>query len=346
MATLKQVAERAGVSRRTVDRVLNQRGAVKPETAQRVRAALRELDYRPDETGQTLAAKKRKIHLAFCYIKSETAVFHQMIWRGAVEKAKDLGKLGIMVDFYGMDRDHPLSSEQADELVENFSCDGMAVVGQENPILQRMIDKAYGLGIPVIFYNIDDERYEKSCYVGCDYRKAGRMAAGLLGLCGGVSKVGVFTVGGSVLAMQSPNYKERFEGFSREIGEHYPQIEIVGQYLLPRDILDCYETMREVLTREKEMDAVYLVNPGNYGACRAIKKITGSRKVKIVTNDLTKEAVSLLEEGVLAATISQDPESQGKLPLQLLFEKLVFGREPRERKHYTDLQIFIPQSLP
>ena len=57
MATLKQVAERAGVSRRTVDRVLNQRGAVKPETAQRVRAALRELDYRPDETGQRKSGK-------------------------------------------------------------------------------------------------------------------------------------------------------------------------------------------------------------------------------------------------------------------------------------------------
>ena len=59
MATLKQVAERAGVSRRTVDRVLNQRGAVKPETAQRVRAALRELDYRPENPPGFLLYQKR-----------------------------------------------------------------------------------------------------------------------------------------------------------------------------------------------------------------------------------------------------------------------------------------------
>ena len=37
MPTIKEIAELAGVSRGTVDRVLNNRGAVNPATAQKVR---------------------------------------------------------------------------------------------------------------------------------------------------------------------------------------------------------------------------------------------------------------------------------------------------------------------
>ena len=37
MATIKEIAALAGVSRGTVDRVLNDRGAVNPETADKIR---------------------------------------------------------------------------------------------------------------------------------------------------------------------------------------------------------------------------------------------------------------------------------------------------------------------
>ncbi len=36
MATIKEIAELAGVSRRTVDRVINHRGSVKPDTEEKI----------------------------------------------------------------------------------------------------------------------------------------------------------------------------------------------------------------------------------------------------------------------------------------------------------------------
>ena len=36
MATIKEIADLAGVSRGTVDRVLNKRGSVNPQTAQKI----------------------------------------------------------------------------------------------------------------------------------------------------------------------------------------------------------------------------------------------------------------------------------------------------------------------
>lgn len=49
--TIKEIAAMCGVSRGTVDRVLNHRGRVKPETEQAVRAALEQAGYTKNIAG-------------------------------------------------------------------------------------------------------------------------------------------------------------------------------------------------------------------------------------------------------------------------------------------------------
>ena len=53
--TLRQIAELAGVSRGTVDRVINNRGHVNEEVEARVRQIAMELGYEPNPVGQALA---------------------------------------------------------------------------------------------------------------------------------------------------------------------------------------------------------------------------------------------------------------------------------------------------
>lgn len=50
MATIKQIAEITNVSRGTIDRVLNNRGGVSPETEKKVRAAMEALNYLPNQS--------------------------------------------------------------------------------------------------------------------------------------------------------------------------------------------------------------------------------------------------------------------------------------------------------
>jgi len=68
MPTIKQIASLAGVSRGTVDRVLNNRGGVNPETELRIREMLTSLNYSPSKAGQNLAIKKK--NLKFGYVIS------------------------------------------------------------------------------------------------------------------------------------------------------------------------------------------------------------------------------------------------------------------------------------
>jgi len=60
MATIRDVAKLAGVSVATVSRVLNQNGYVNEETEKRVRKAIEELNYKPNEVARTLFKKTSK----------------------------------------------------------------------------------------------------------------------------------------------------------------------------------------------------------------------------------------------------------------------------------------------
>lgn len=57
MATLKDVAQRAGVTVTTVSRMLNDRARISEKTRLRIQAAMEELDYHPNELARSLAKK-------------------------------------------------------------------------------------------------------------------------------------------------------------------------------------------------------------------------------------------------------------------------------------------------
>lgn len=60
-ATLNDVARLANVSRQTVSRVINNKAAVSPETERRVRAAIAELDYRPNSHARSLVTNRSRV---------------------------------------------------------------------------------------------------------------------------------------------------------------------------------------------------------------------------------------------------------------------------------------------
>ena len=65
-ATIEDVAEAAGVSVATVDRVLNGRAAVRPKTAEKVEQAIRRLNYQPDRLAARLARAREYASASSC----------------------------------------------------------------------------------------------------------------------------------------------------------------------------------------------------------------------------------------------------------------------------------------
>ena len=55
---MKEIAQMAGVSRGTVDRVLNHRGGVSEETARKIQAIVDSVGHVPHSIGRTLAVSR------------------------------------------------------------------------------------------------------------------------------------------------------------------------------------------------------------------------------------------------------------------------------------------------
>ena len=84
MTNLELIAKLAGVSRGTVDRVLHNRGQVRPETEEKVRAVMQELDFQPNALGRAfyLSRKKNKIGILVAFREPD---FQKQVMQGVNE---------------------------------------------------------------------------------------------------------------------------------------------------------------------------------------------------------------------------------------------------------------------
>ncbi len=94
MTTIKDIADLAGVSRGTVDRVLNNRGAVNPKTAEKIMEIVQALNYRPNRAGLALAAQKKKYKIGVILF-SEHNPFFDEVMTGCAEQIQRTAGLWI-----------------------------------------------------------------------------------------------------------------------------------------------------------------------------------------------------------------------------------------------------------
>ncbi len=323
MVTIKQIAELAGVSRGTVDRVLNHRGRVAPEKEALIWQLVEQLHYEPSETGRALAAQRNRQQVIFFCVDTQDHPYFSEVNAAAAQQAAALEKLGMDVVFWGdwiyADR------EETRKWLARTPHSGIVLHGISTVSSAAAAEWAAERNIPVVYYNEPPKGENFLAYVGCDYTQSGRIAAGLCALTGR-SSIGIISEG--LPSIQS--FSNRVNGF-RQALQSYPSLRV-------SDICDLND-MENMLQRSPDIELIYLINPGDYSVCYRIHDLRPD--IRIITNDLTEAPRLLLQEGILSATITQDPASQGRLPLEILYQYLFLHQSPEQRIHHTELRIHI-----
>lgn len=96
-ATIKEVAELAGVSQMTVSRVLNRRDTVREATRIKVEEAIRELNYRPNLLARGLAGGK-SLFIGLLYHNPSSSYLGELLV-GALHRCRDEGHHLVLEDF-------------------------------------------------------------------------------------------------------------------------------------------------------------------------------------------------------------------------------------------------------
>ena len=171
MATIKEIAALAGVSRGTVDRVLNHRGSVNPATAERIEKIARELDYKPNVAGLVLAAQKKKLKLGVILFSPENP-FYLDVFEGVSSKAEELAGYNCTVIVKQIASSVEAQLSAIEELVAE-EINGIALAPYNDSRIRDKINLLSEQGIPVVTLNTDIENTRRIAYVGSHYTKSG-----------------------------------------------------------------------------------------------------------------------------------------------------------------------------
>lgn len=342
MVTIKEIARLSGVSRGTVDRVLNNRGSVKPETAEKVMQVIKDVNYSPSRAGKTLAIKKKQLKFGFILFSSTSSnPFFLDVVRGIQARADFMKEYGVTVETRYATLDNPqLQVQLIDELI-NKGINGLAITPINHPIVAEKLKEIAKNGIPVVTSNSDIPNCGRIAYVGSDYYKSGETAAGLMNLiCGQDTKVGIITGSHWILC-----HSERIAGFTDNINKNYPNIQIIDTAINNDDDAESFIVTRKMLTEHPEINALYLVAAGIQGACRAVDDLGLRGKIKIISYDTTEPTCKLVRENVIIATIAQQAFTQGAKPLDILLDYVGLNIKPEKEYFYTKIEIKIKENL-
>lgn len=339
MATIKEIAELAGVSRGTVDRVLNNRGSVNQATADKILEIAKAVDYRPNRAGMVLAAQKKRLKLGVILFSADNPFFEDVL-KGVEAKAGELSDYNCSVVIKQVHFDIAEQLCAIDELIAE-EVNGIAMAPCNHPAIKERINLLFEKGIPVVTFNTDIEGSKRIAYVGSHYTHSGETAAGLMHLMTmGDVYAGIISGSSDILC-----HTERIAGFRQAILKNYPNIHIVETIENHDDEIESYEKTTALLKTHPDLNALFFAAGGVYGGCRAVLSLGLEKKIRILAFDKVPTTCELIKQGVIAATICQQPKIQGTKPLDILFAYLTTGELPKKEYHYVAVDIRIKENL-
>ena len=338
--TIKEIAQLCGVSRGTVDRVLNHRGKVKPETEALVLQTICRMGYTKNIAGKALTVKK-SAPVFGAVISSEGNPFFDRVIAGFRKAEEDYAGYGLSVclkTMRGYDVDHQL------RLIDELDEMGIAIL-LLNPInderIKQRIQALSQKGIPTVTVNTDVENSCRICYVGSDYYSGGETAAGVMKLVtGGQAKLGIVTGVSTVLG-----HVQRLEGFERHLRELCPDIQFIDHVSAMDDMEHSYRMTLEMLRRHPEIDALFVAASGTYGACRAVIELGMEDQIRMVSFDNVPSTMEMMRRGLVRAVVCQQPFEQGYQAVKVAFDILLTGTPKQGDQLIMENQIKILENL-
>ena len=343
--TINMVAARAGVSRGTVDRVLNQRPHVRPDIYQRVVAAINELGYRPPRQQQAIALglavpEERKLMLGVL-LPNWTGAFKTEVERGIADAR----------DMFGGDTVQLLversTTNLPDEILEHIDvlvdrgAQGIALCSMDHPSIVKRVNELCDAGIPVVTFNSDLTGSRRLCFVGEDILAAGRVAGELMSKLTEPSAEIIVAIGSA----QYHGHHQRMDGFLECIGEHgqdKDKLYIIETY---NDYHVTAAKVSALLREHPGIAGIYMANESIPGCVDAVRQTSHEKRIHIVGHDLTEESARLLRSGDVSFVIGQNIYRQGLQPLITLRDYLQKGVQPDGPKSRSDIEILCAENI-
>lgn len=297
-ATRMMIARRAGVSVATVDRVLRDDQAVRPETAERVHLALATL--RDERASRGRPAKAGSFRVAFV-LPQINSRFLDHVERGIALSASFFREHRIIPSFYRCDFSSQRDTATFAEQVAGY--DALVLVPLDYPWVERLIEDMSAANVPVVTVFSDLPSSRRAAYVGVDNRIAGRTAGLLMGRFLG-SRIG--TVAVLSASSRLHDQLERRTGFSQVLEEDFRNLRWIAEPDFAEGDDGAGLAAQGLLARHPDLVGIYATGGGISGVAAALQESGDKTRLVVIGHECTAETRSQLTERAIDVILDQD----------------------------------------
>lgn len=339
---IKDVAEKAGVSIGTVDRVLHNRGEVSASTKDKVLKIVEEMGYTPNLFAKTLSSKRSCNIAVIIPEASDNNPYWRKPLKGILQGAEEIKDFNGAVNVFTFHPTNSRSFNEQCELALADSPDGIIF----NPLFKEasleFIKSLEEKEIPYIYIDIDLEQGNNLAYFGQNAMQSGRVAAKLLSQTLELnSKILILKLANQKLI--SRHIRRREDGFIDFLANN--NLCKCKLHSVDIDLLESgepYISLNKLFEVPGKIQSVFVPNSRVFMVADYLK--TKKADIKLIGFDLIEQNVKHLKSGIIDFLIIQKPEQQGYSSVTSMFNYLVL-KKPIERINYSPIDIIIKENI-
>jgi LacI family transcriptional regulator len=334
--TLEGIAKAAGVSRATVDRVLNNRHNVRSQTRSAVLEAMARLGATPADLGvprEQIAEGRVSVDVV---VPAYHSTFFSILYSELKRQAADRTDMDIVI--------HEADAETPQELAEAMlavreETRGVAIVAMDHPLIREAIRALSRRNVKVVTMVSDIQGAPRLGYVGVDNRSAGRLAGYLASRIGARGPRQVALIHGLVTFR---GQEEREMGFKHFLAEQ-SDLHVVEVVQTEPEPGHDYAMTRDLLNRYPQLAIIYNMSSGNREIAQAIQDAGRADSVVFIGHDLTDRTKEALLAGTMDFVIDQNPRVQVRDAYEQLFRS---AQDQPWNAHPLRIQVICRENIP
>lgn len=311
--TAKDLAEAAGVSLATVDRVLNERPNVSGKAARKVAEAIERIGFVRNPAAVALARNKTYRFL-FVLPDSGDQYLEELI-RRVTEATEALRADSTDVEAVQIPMSDPHHVAKYLTSIDHEAVDGIAVMAPESPQVRDALLRLVERDVKVVQFLSGQERLESADYVGVDNFAAGATAGKIAGRFISDRAGKIMVVAETMMALDSI---QRRLGFDSIINAQFPHLQSLPSLETYADEKRAELIIQRTLQHNPDTVAVYVLSSEARVPLTAVWNAQGARALTVLAHERTPFSEQALMDERIDAVIAQDPGHAVRSALRIM----------------------------
>ena len=340
---IKDIAELAGVSEGTVDRVLHNRGDVSQKSRDAVKKVLDEINYSPNLLARSLASKKL---YKFLYIipQHQTNDYWEMVEKGFAKAATEFSHYNVKIEkMYFNQFDVNSFIEVAEKAIDALPDAVFLAPIFKNESLS-FSNQLVQLTIPLSFIDSMIPEAEFSTYYGQNSFQSGYIAAKML-LSALPLQAQVLIIRTQRKGSVSNQTISRYKGFMQYITDHNldNQYDIINIEFNNDDEKANRTIFEQCIAVNQNIQAAITFNSKVHRLAKLLVELEQGN-LRIIGYDLLKQNLAYLKSGVINVLIAQRPDKQSYATVSDMCKQLIYKQEVK-KINYMPIDILMKENI-